>query len=46
MGDRRGPCTVFVGRSEGKKPFGKLRRRCVDNIKMDLQKSGMGHGLD
>jgi len=27
-----------VGKPEGKRPFGKPRRRWEDNIKMDLQK--------
>jgi hypothetical protein len=32
----------MVGKPEGKRPFGRLRRRLVDNIKMDLQKVGCG----
>ena len=28
---------VLVGNPEGKRPLGRPRRRCVDNIKMDLQ---------
>jgi hypothetical protein len=27
---------LFVGKPEGKRPLGRTRRRCVDNIKMDL----------
>jgi hypothetical protein len=27
----------FVGKPEGKRPFGRPRRRWEDNIKMDLQ---------
>ena len=34
--DRRGVNKVLVGESEGNRPFGKLRRRREDNIKMDL----------
>ena len=38
---------VLVGKSEGKRPFGKPRRRWEDNIKMDLQDVGCGgYGLD
>jgi hypothetical protein len=36
-----------VGRSELRRPLGRPRRRCDDNIKMDLQEVGWGgHGLD
>jgi len=28
---------VLVGELEGKRPMGRLRRRWVDNIRMDLQ---------
>ena len=31
---------VLVGKPEGKRPLGKPRRRCEDNIKMDLQEVG------
>jgi len=27
-------CRILVGRPEGKRPFGRPRRRWVDNIKM------------
>jgi hypothetical protein len=33
---------VLVGKSEGKKPLGRPRRRWEDNIKIDLQKVGRG----
>jgi hypothetical protein len=33
---------VLVGKSEGKRPLGRSRRRWVDNIKMDLRKIGWG----
>ena len=39
-GERRGIYRVLVGKSEGKRPLGRLRRRWVDNIKMDLQEVG------
>jgi len=45
-GERRGVCRVLVGKPEGKRPPGRLRRRWEDNIKMDLQEVGWGHRLD
>jgi hypothetical protein len=36
----RGVHRVLVGKPEGKRPLGRLRRRWEDNIKMDLQKVG------
>jgi hypothetical protein len=35
-GEGRGVYRVLVGRPEGKRPLGRLRRRWADNIKMDL----------
>ena len=40
MGERRGVYRVLVGKAEGKRPLGRPRRRCEDNIKMDLQVVG------
>jgi hypothetical protein len=37
MGEERGVYRVLVGKSEGKRPLGRPRRRWVDNISMDLQ---------
>jgi len=37
IGGRRGVYRVLVGKSQGKRPLGRTRRRWVDNIKMDLQ---------
>ena len=31
---------------EGRRPLGRPRRRWEDNIAMDLQEVGWGHGLD
>jgi len=31
---------VLVGKPEGKRPLGRLRRRWEDNIKMDIQEVG------
>ena len=35
----------FGGKPEGKRPFGRPRRRWEDNIKMDFQEEGCG-GMD
>jgi len=35
----------FGGKPEGRRPLGKLRRRCEDNIKMDFQEVEWG-GMD
>ena len=35
-------CIVLVGKPEGKRPLGRPRRRCEDNIKMDLEEVGWG----
>ena len=32
----------MLGKPEGKRPLGRLRRRWEDNIKMDLQEVGCG----
>jgi len=40
MGERKGVYWVLVGKPEGKRPLGRPRRRCEDNIKMDLQEVG------
>ena len=37
MGERRGVYRVLVGKSEGKRPLRKSRRRWEDNNRMDLQ---------
>ena len=36
MGEERGVYRVFVGKPEGRRPLGRLRRRWVDNIRTDL----------
>jgi hypothetical protein len=36
---------ILVGKPEGKRPLGKLRRKWVDNIKMDLREIEWG-GMD
>jgi len=40
MGEERGAYRVLVGKPERKKPLGRPRRRCVYNIRMDLQEVG------
>jgi hypothetical protein len=42
MGDKRGAYRVLVGRPDGKRPLGRPRPRCEDNIKMGLQEAGWG----
>jgi hypothetical protein len=46
MGEKRGAYGILVGRPEGRRQLGRPRRRWEDNIKMDLQEVGWGHGLD
>jgi hypothetical protein len=38
-GEKRNANRILVGKLEGKRPLGRprVRRRCVDNIKMDLR---------
>jgi len=36
----------LVGKFEGQGPLGRPRRTWEDNIKMDLEEMGQGHGLD
>jgi hypothetical protein len=42
MGEKRGAYRILVGRSEEGDHLG----RWEDNIKMDIQEVGSGHGLD
>jgi len=43
MVEEREVYSVLVGKSEGKIPLGRPRRRWVDNIRMDLQEVGCGY---
>ena len=45
MGERRGAYRALVETPEGKRPLGRPRRRREDNIEMELQEVGWGHGL-
>ena len=38
-------CRVLVGKSEGKRPLGRPRRRWEDTIKMDLREVGCDPGV-
>ena len=42
MGERKGVHKFVVGKPECKRPLGRPRHRCEDNIKMDLQEVGCG----
>jgi hypothetical protein len=44
MVEERGVHRVLVGKTEGKRPLRRPRRRWEDNIKMDLQKIGGSGG--
>jgi hypothetical protein len=46
MGQKMNACRIFVGTTEGKKARVKPRRRCVDNIKVDLRERIEWCGLD
>jgi hypothetical protein len=45
IGEGRGVYRVLVGKPEGKRPFGRLKHRWENNIKMDLQEVECG-GMD
>jgi hypothetical protein len=42
MGEKRNTYRLLVGKPEGRRPLGRLRRRWVDNISVDLIRGGMG----
>ena len=46
MGEKRCVYGIWEGKPEGKRPLGRHRHRCDDNIKIDLQEVGWGHRLD
>jgi hypothetical protein len=45
MGAKRNACRILVGKSEGKRPLGRPRRRWVDKVKIDLKEIG-SDGMD
>jgi hypothetical protein len=42
MRAKRNAFRILMGKSEGKRPLGRPRRRWVDNNKMDLRETGWG----
>jgi hypothetical protein len=40
MGEKRNAYRISVGNPKGNRPLGRPRRRCVDNVKMDLRDIG------
>jgi hypothetical protein len=40
MKELRNACKILVEKSEGKRRFGRPRRRCEGNIRMDLSEIG------
>jgi hypothetical protein len=42
MGEKRNAYTILVEKPERKRPLGRLRSRCVDNIKRDLREIEWG----
>jgi hypothetical protein len=45
MGEKRNAYRFLLGKSEGKKPLGRPRRKLMNNIKMNLLEIGWG-GVD
>jgi hypothetical protein len=46
MGEKIGVYRVLVGKPEGWRSLGRLRHRWEDNINIDVQEVGWGHGLN
>jgi hypothetical protein len=42
MGEKRGAYKILVGKSQGRRPFGRPKYRLENNIKMDLQEIKWG----
>jgi hypothetical protein len=43
IGEKRNANRILMTKPGGKRLLGRTRRRCVDNIKMDLREIGWGH---
>jgi hypothetical protein len=41
-GEKRNAYRILVGKLEGKRPLGRPRRRCENNMRMDLREIGLG----
>ena len=44
MEECRSAFKILTGESIGKRPLGRPRRRCEDNIRMDLEEKGINAG--
>jgi hypothetical protein len=42
MGEKRDVYRLLVGKSEGKRPLGRPRRRWIDNIRIGILEVGVG----
>jgi hypothetical protein len=40
MGEKSNAYDILVAKPDGKRPLGRIRRKWVDNIKMDLRETG------
>jgi hypothetical protein len=46
MREVRGAYNILVGRPEGRRPLGRIRRRWEDNIKIYLREIGFGDWIE
>ena len=44
MEEGRSALKILTGKPAGKRPLGRPRRRCEDNIRMDLEEIGINAG--
>ena len=44
MEEGRSAFKILTGKPTGKRPFGRPRHRCEDNIRMDLEEIGINAG--
>jgi hypothetical protein len=45
QGKKKNACSTLMGKPERKRPPGRPKYRCMDNIKLDLEEIGW-HGMD